>query len=275
MIIEEIKMYHDDPKMYVVDKIKELSYKKPFGASGIGTVETLGKMTKEELLDIHEQNYTPENSILAVVGNNDFSEILKLAEKIKKTGEKSANESKVDRITEEKIEKRKGIEQVCLILSIPSVTDKDKLRYAALAFKTIIGGGMSSRLFKEIREKRGLAYAVKSLLDTGKEFGNLLFYVGTEKGKEEEVKKVILEEIKKMKNITEKEVKEVKEQLIGNHEIAEEDSRNVCFSLILEEMVDKAEEHYKFVDRIKEIKLEDVKKFADIKEYSFIALIPE
>ena len=275
VILEEMKIYHDDPQKYVFDKIRELSYKKPFGISPIGTVETLSKMHRQHLVKEHSRNYTPSNTILCVVGNNEIDEIVRLAEKLKVKNIEVENKVKPERINEKCIEKRKGIHQSNLMLSLPSVKATDKLRYAVQAFATILGEGMSSKLFKEIREKRGLAYAVKSFFDCGRDYGNVLFYVGTEKGKEEEVKELVIKEIRKMKDLPEKEMKEVKEQLIGSYETAQEDSRNVCFNLILDEICGGAEEYYMFVENIKKIRLDEIRNLADFKDYSYIALVPE
>ena len=86
--------------------------------------------------------------------------------------------------------------------------------------------GMSSRLFEEIREKRNLAYAVKGSCDSQKDFGYNVIYVGTTKENVEKVKKLILEEFEKVnKELTEKELEEVKEQLIGHNKVSKEDSQ--------------------------------------------------
>lgn len=274
VILEEIKLHHDEPMRYVLDRIRELSYKKPFGAFAAGSEEVLKKVKREDLVRVHKQNYNPGNSILCVVSDNDFEEIVKLVEKIDVKNLKPVNEVKIERISDKVIEKRKGIKQATVVLSIPSVTEKDERRYAAKAFKTILGDGMSSKLHNEIREKRGLAYAVIGFLDSGKEFGDIFFYVGTENGKEKEVEKVLVDEIKKMKELSQAELDEAKEQLLGNYEIAVEDSMRVCISLISEEILGKAENYYDLVENVKKIRLGDVRSFADFKDYSSITLVP-
>lgn len=275
VIIEEIKMYHDDPKRYVLDKIKELSYKAPFGLQGTGSVETLSNMKQEHLFNFHRKNYIASNTILCIVGNNPFDEILDLVKKIPVKEGKIKNNIMPEIIFEKIVEKRKNIQQSNLVVSIPAPTIVHEKRYAAQIFATILGEGMSSRLFKEIREKRGLAYTVKAYLDAGVNFGTIYFYVGTEKGKEEVVKDLILKEIQKMQILSKKELDDAKQQIIGAYEVEEEDSRNTAFKLILEELCGDASRYYEFEKKIQAVKLNDVKELSKLKDYSYIALVPE
>ncbi|MCP6727562.1 MAG: insulinase family protein, partial [Patescibacteria group bacterium] len=154
---------------------------------------------------------------------------------------------------------------------------KDKKSYAARVLGTLMAGGMSSRLFSEIRDKRNLAYAVKGESNINKDFAYNLIYIGTTKENVEKVKKIILEEFEKVaKELTEKEFEQVKEQLIGNYNIAMEDSQNQMASLLAFEIDGgNAEEFYEFEKNISEVKLEDVKDLSKIKNYSFFALVPE
>ena len=268
-------MYHDDPKRYVLDKIKELSYKAPFGLQGTGTAQTLNSMNQKHLVEFHRKNYIASNSILCVVGNNSFNEVLELAKKIPVKEGKTINKISPDGIFEKLVEKRKNIDQSNIIVSIPAPTLIHEKRYAAQLFATILGEGMSSRLFREIREKRGLAYTVKAYLDVGVNFGTIDFYVGTEKGKEEIVKELILKEIQKMKDLSVTELEDAKQQLIGAFEVEEEDSRNTALKLIVEELCGNAVNYYEFERRIKAVKLDEVKDFSKVKDYSYVALVPE
>jgi len=136
--------------------------------------------------------------------------------------------------------------------------------------------GMSSRLFTEIREKRNLAYSVSGDSNINKDFAYNLIKVGTTKENVEKVKKLILEEFRKVSNdLDEKELNQVKEQIIGNYNISMEDSQSQMANLLANEISGKAEKFYEFEKNILGVKLEDVKKMADIKDYSFFALVPE
>ena len=121
-----------------------------------------------------------------------------------------------------------------------------------------------------------MAYAVKG--DTASE-GNYAYnqiYIGTTPENVEKVKKLILEEFEKVsKELKEDELKQVKEQIIGNYLISLEDSHNILLMLLTSEIEGDAHNMEKVVDNVKAVKLEDVKKLAKIKDYSFFALIPE
>jgi predicted Zn-dependent peptidase len=136
--------------------------------------------------------------------------------------------------------------------------------------------GLSSRLFFEIREKRNLAYAVKGESAITKAFAYNLIYVGTSKENVEKVKELILKEFEKVaESLNEKELKEIKEQLIGQHHISMEDSQSQMVNLLFHEFDGNAESFYDFEKKIKAVKLEDVKNLAKLKDYSFFALVPE
>lgn len=274
VILEEIKMYNDNPQLYVMNKIKELLYEKPFGMFTAGTCEIMSKINREDVLKIYD-NYSTNNMMLTVVGNANFDEICKLAEKIFPETKKKIQETKPIIKNSQLVEKRKGVEQANLVFGYHVPTLKDKNRYTAEILDILLTGGMSSKLFQEIREKRGLAYAVKGILEQNKNYGYEMIYVGTIKEKVKEVKELILKEIEKLRNLENKELEEAKEQLIGLRQLESEDSEQTMIELIAEENAGNAEEYYRYEDKINSIKLEDVRKMAKLKGYSFIALVPE
>jgi predicted Zn-dependent peptidase len=174
------------------------------------------------------------------------------------------------------LEKRKGIDQANLVFSYHVPLAGNKKSYAAMALGTLMAGGMSSRLFAEIREKRNLAYAVKGDSNINNSFAYNLIYVGTTKENVDKIKKIILEEFKKVaENLAEQELNQVKEQLIGNYHIYMEDSQVQLVNLLLYEIDGNAREFYNFVKNVNDVKLKDVKDLAKIKDYSFFALVPE
>ncbi len=274
VILEEIKMYKDNPQFYAIKKVKSLLYKNPFGMNISGTEETMNKMKREEVLQVYE-NYSTNNMMLTVLGNCEFEEICKIGEKIFPKKSKIINSLVPQRINGELIEKRKGLDQANLVFAyhVPSLLEKN--RYSAEAIDAILNEGMSCRLFQEIREKRGLAYAVKGLLQQDKNYGYQMIYIGTTKENVLKVKELILKEIKKLQALDQRELSEAKEQLIGLREVGSEESEEVMMGLICEENAGNAEEYYKYEERINSLNLEDVKKLAKIKNYSFMALVPE
>ena len=275
VIIEEIKMYHDNPRLYSPDKIKELLYKKPFGMSVAGKAEIIRALTRQQVIDIFKTNYTTDSMILCVVGDADFSDVCEMAEKIYPQTKRQAVEHVPIKKNSEAVEKRKGIDQAHFVFGFHAPAMQQAERYNYEVAGAWLFDGMSSRLFQEIREKRGLAYAVKGTFDIGKDYGYCIIYVGTMKDKIKMVKEIILKEIKELKNIKQRDFDETKEQLIGNWNLLQEDSTSVMNALLIEESAGEAEEFYKYGERINSVKIQDIRKIANLKTYSSFSLLPE
>ena len=153
-----------------------------------------------------------------------------------------------------------------------------KKRYHLEALHSYLASGMSSKLFLEIREKRGLAYSVRGSINSEKNYSYYSIYVGTTKKAIPEVKKLILEGFSKVEEMTEKDLEESKERLIGLKKVSSEEGVNVMNELLFEEVsTGKSENCYKFEEEIKKVKLENVKSLAKelAKEYSTAAIVPK
>jgi predicted Zn-dependent peptidase len=280
VILEEIKMYHDMPKYYVVKKLKELLYEAPFGIPTLGTEKIISKMTRATLAKYHAVEYSPQNIIISVVGDVDVDEIWNASKKMFSKPSVQVQIVKPSVVAKPGIfgkfvEKRKGIDQVQLALGFHTPSKMDKLRYASEIFNTALGVGMSSKLHQEVREKKGFAYDINSWLDQGRDFGYCFISAGIMKGKQEIVRKIILEEIKKFENWNSKELEEAKDELIGHREFENERSERVADNLLREQIVGDAKEYYKYSEKISSVTLEEIKKVADIKDYAFVALTPD
>lgn len=276
VIFEEIKIYHDNPIKYVFEEIQSHLYAEPLGLTLIGTHETMNALTRKKLMDRFEQVYQPNNMILCVVGDAKFEKIVDFAEKNFSNKKGKIPKFKIKPKNKIKIEKRKGIDQANMIFAYHVPLSTDKKNHAAQVLSTLMAGGMSSRLFGEIREKRNLAYAVKGGSAINQDYAYNLIYVGTMKENVEKVKKLILEEFKKVsEGLAEKELEEIKEQIVGNHQISMEDSENQMTHLLLHEIDGNAKTFYEFEKNIRAVELKDVKDLAKIKNYSFFALVPE
>lgn len=275
VILEELKMYSDSPPHHTLIKIDEMMYEKPFGMFTIGTSENIKGFTREQIFEKHRGIYVPSNSILCVVGNNDFEEIVSLAEKfvVEREGTKPEKPEIVKKVSNE-IEKRENLQQANLTMGFhfPSVNDEN--RFAAEVFSGILGSGMSSKLFEEVREKRGLVYGIGSMFEYGDGFGTFVIKAGTDPSKVEEVLKVSSEEFSKMKDISEEELAEGKRQVVGLSLVHEEDSEDTARNLIEEEFYDKAENYYSYEKNIEDVNLEQIKKLAEKTEYSSFVLSP-
>ena len=277
VIFEEIKMYRDNPRMHVFEEIHSLMYKKPFGIPLIGTYDTMKSLDRKKIANKFKEVYSPNNLVLIVVGNADFNQIVKYAEGHFGKDRGKVTSLKIIPKNGEKIERRKGIDQANIMFAYHVPLAKDKKAYAAKVLSTLMAEGMSSRLFTEKREKRNLAYSVKGDSNTSSRFAYSFIYVGTTKEAVKEVKKIIINEFKKVsETLDEKELEEIKAQLIGNYQISMEDSQTQMVSLLFSEMDGKAEEYYDFEKKISEVKLKDGREIAEkaYKKYSLYGLIP-
>jgi len=158
----------------------------------------------------------------------------------------------------------------------PLATEK---KYQTLqVLDAYLAKGMSSKLFLEIREKRGLAYSVQSSLNTEKNYSYYSIYVGTTKEAIPEVKKLILEGFANIEKMTEKDIQESKERLIGLKKISSEESSRVMNELLFAEIESgKAENYYNFEEKINSVNLEEVKDLAKelVKKYSTASIVPK
>jgi predicted Zn-dependent peptidase len=278
VIFEEIKLNHDNPMLHTFNEIQKSLYDGTLSIDGLGTYETMNSIDRKKMLKKFEQVYQPNNMILCVVGDADFGKIIEFTEKNfgDKKGEVPAQ--KFNLKNETRIEKRSGLDQANLIFAYHAPLADDEKSYTARVLSALMAEGFSSRLFSEIREKRNLAYAIKGDAGINKNFAYNFIYVGTMKENVEKIKKLILKEFEKVsKNLAERELKSVKEQLIGQHEISAEDSQIQMVNLLSYEIDGNAEEFYEFEKNISKVRLEDVKELAKKakEKYSLFALVPE
>jgi len=276
VILEEIKMYHDMPQQHVYEQLLKNLYEKPFGIGIIGTTNTVSNLTRDFVYDYYLKIYSPENYIVSMVGNADFDKVCKF---IEKSFKKKGNFIKTQRIRKKNtvtVEKRDGIDQAHFVFGFHAPMHNDKKIYALEVLDAYLANGMSSYLFLEIREKRGLAYSVKSSINAEKNYSYYSIYVGTKKHSIKEVQKLILQGFKHAsENMTNKQLLEAKNRLIGLKKITSEESINVMNELLFEELVGDAKNYYKHDQEIKKVTLNDVKKIAKIGKFSTAAIIPK
>ena len=276
VIFEEIKMRRDNPHIYVMDSIQEELYKGTLGIGLIGTYETMKAIDRKKLVEKFNQVYQPNNMILGIVGDADFDKIVNFAEKSFENKKGKVSQIKFSLSNGSKIEKRKGVDQANIVFAYHVPVSTNKQSYTAEVLGTLMASGMSSRLFHEIRDKRNLAYSIRGDSNITKFFAYNTIYVGTTKENVEKVKKLILEEFGKVsKGLSEEELNQVKEQIIGNYHLSMEDSQSQLINLLINEIDGNAKEFYDFEKNIRAVKLKDVRKMANVKKYSFLALVPE
>jgi len=276
VILEEIKLYHDDPQKCVFEQIEKNMYERPFGELVIGNSKSVSGLHRDFVFDLFKKNYNPSNFIVSVVGNANFDEICSFLESNFKSGKNIPKSLEIVKKNSENTDERDGVDQANFVFAVHAPLPCDEDFRALEIINAYLAGGMSSRLFLEIREKRGLAYAVKGMIRPGKRYCYYAIYVGTRKDAIPEVKKIILDEFRKIENMSEDDLNEAKENLIGSRKISTEESANVMSELLFYELFTKAEDYYSYEDDIKKVKLEDVKKLAVelTKNYSIASIVP-
>lgn len=223
VILEEIYMYEDSPEDLVHDLISSAYFgSHRLGQPILGSIENLNRFTRDEMLDFFKRFYTPDNLVIALAGNFNENDLIPLIEKYFGDWDRSYAErvqySSFD--SNKKFTfKRKDIEQVHLCIGGPGVQLGSDRAYPMLVFNNLFGGGMSSRLFQEIREERGLAYSVFSYPSSYLNAGLFTIYAGMKPEQTITVASLIREEIEKIKSkgISQEEFQKAKEQLKGNY----------------------------------------------------------
>ncbi len=275
VILQEINMTHDDPKHFLFDKMKEISYERPFALPILGNKKNILEFKRENFANWHSHYYNPSNLVVSVVGNADFKEITRMCKVFFDSKLKQALPSlDLKPKTGKFLEKRKLLDQAHLSLLFHMPNSQNPKRYPGEIFNAILGTGMSSRLFQEVREKRSLAYNVGSMLEQEKDYGHCLVYAGVEKNNLKKARAIIIREIKGMKKISSKELDEAKEQCIGRYEVDDEQCDSVAVKLILEEISKDANDFYNYPELISNVSLNDVKDMSKIKGLSEGMIVP-
>ena len=182
VILEEILMCNDEPDDLVHDLLGEALFPDhPVGRSIQGTAQTISAMTKADIAGFHAAHYRPSQVVVAVAGALDHDEVVAaIADRCPSVpgGAPGPRTPPPPRVVERVIEKRKT-EQAHLVLGVRTPGALDDDRFALEVVTQALGGGISSRLFQEVREKRGLAYSVFSYRFALHDCGALAFYAGT------------------------------------------------------------------------------------------------
>ncbi|WP_400163027.1 M16 family metallopeptidase [Brevibacillus sp. TJ4] len=220
VVIEEIGMYDDTPDDLVHDLIARASYgDHPLGYSILGTEDVLRSLKRDDLLQYIEQRYLPVNTVISVAGNFDDA----LTEEIKKRFSAYPS-TRQDTVVQApaflagSIAHQKTTEQAHICFSLPGLPVGHEDSYSLTLLNNVLGGSMSSRLFQEIREERGLAYSVYSYHSAYKETGTFTIYTGTAPEQVSQVFDIVSNLLRDVADngITDKELNKGKEQLKGS-----------------------------------------------------------
>jgi len=242
VILEEIKIDEDNPDVLVHELFTQSFWKgHPLGKPILGTTETVGRLAQNQLFAYHGDRFNAGNMIFSAAGHLDHDQFVEAVAgkfSLLAGGAAPAEQPAPQASARIILRNKKALEQVQICLGVPAPPITDENRYAALILNTVLGGGMSSRLFQTIREERGMAYSIYSDLSPYRDTGTLCVYAGTSAGKALEVVDLILAEFRNLKEtpIGEEELTRAKDQLKGNILLGLESSNSRMANLARQEM---------------------------------------
>jgi predicted Zn-dependent peptidase len=242
VILEEIKIDEDNPDVLVHELFTQSFWKDhPLGKPILGTTQTVARLDQPKLLDYHSGRFHAGNMVFSAAGNLEHDQYVEaVAQKfVGMPGGQPQTELPAPLATARiQLKNKKSLEQVQICLGVPSPSITDENRYATLILNTVLGGGMSSRLFQTIREERGMAYSVFSDLSPYRDTGTLCVYAGTSAGKALECIELIMTEFRKMKEepLSDEELTRAKDQLKGNILMGLESSNSRMANLARQEI---------------------------------------
>ncbi|MFQ6117107.1 MAG: M16 family metallopeptidase [Candidatus Bipolaricaulia bacterium] len=269
VVLEEIRMVEDNPQEKVFELFVQQSWRDghPLARPVLGRAETVTKIARADLLEQFSL-YTPKNMLLIGVGGIEFAKLLRLAEE--KLGD-SVREARPPERRPPEAQRHFHIEnrdshQAYLCLGVEGLPRGDERRYALEIMNAILGSGMSSRLFKRIREELGLAYAVGSLPNYYLDSGLFVIYVGTEPGNAKKTVEIVLEETERLRRepVSEERLRLAKEKLKGNLLLGLEGSQARMVRLGLGEIYRLHMPVEETICRIEAVTATDVQEVAEI-----------
>jgi predicted Zn-dependent peptidase len=244
VILEEIKMDEDNPD-YLVHEIFTQNFWKgdALGRPILGTEKTVSSFNQQIVFDFYNSRFTPRNMVFSAAGNLEHDAFVAQVERqfgslaADGAGQVTGQEAPTatPHIT---LKRKKSLEQVQFCLGVPAPPVNDPSRYGVYLLNTMLGGGMSSRLFQTIREDQGLAYSIYSEMNPFRDTGSLCVYAGTSVDKTEKVLRLTLEEFRRLKQetVSEAELKRAKDQLKSNMVIGLESSGSRMSNLARQQM---------------------------------------
>ncbi len=244
VILEEIKMDEDNPD-YLVHELFTQNFwpNDALGRPILGTAESVSSFNQQTVLSEYARRFTPANMVFTAAGNLRHDEFVEQVagafNSLSATsGEKIARPNPPQTQPHITLKKKKSLEQVQFCLAVPSPPVASPDRYTAYLLNSILGGGMSSRLFQAIREERGLAYSIYSELNPFRDTGSLAIYAGCSADNTRQVLDLTLAELTRLKRdpVTDEELHRAKSQIKGNMVLGLETSGSRMSSLARQQM---------------------------------------
>jgi predicted Zn-dependent peptidase len=243
VVLEEIRMVQDDPE----DLVQELHMgqvlgRHPLGRSILGREKTIGGLRRQDLLNYIETHYDPGQTVVSIAGNFEQATLDRLVARYFGKGRavKAApiNGRRPPDVHGGVLLKKKRLEQVHLCLGLKGVAAGHQDRYALYALNSVLGGSVSSRLFQEVREKRGLAYSIYSFLSGYSDGGMITVYAATRPKEVDRVVDLVCREIRQIgiKGVERKELERAKTQMKGSLMLSLESSHSRMSKLAKDEL---------------------------------------
>jgi predicted Zn-dependent peptidase len=242
VIFEEIRMVEDTPDELVYDLFSEAFYREhPLGRPIQGTIESVTGMQPEALTRFFRDAYQPGNLLITAAGNLDHDRLVSaMGEAFQEMSDGRQGGELIPPVSHAEVRlcEKKELGQLHLCLGVPGVPMNDERRYALYVMNTVLGGTMSSRLFQNIREQRGLAYAVFSTANSYADAGHVMVYAATSPSSAREVTDLILQEVRRIKAepVESGELQLAKDNLKGNLMLSLESSSSRMSNLARQEM---------------------------------------
>jgi predicted Zn-dependent peptidase len=233
VVLEEIAMYEDTPQELVHDLFSEAVFAThALGRPVIGTADVISSLSRRSVGSYHRSMYTAGNVVIAAAGNLEHAKLVRLLQRF----ERDAPPARGARVRQPLVKPpapgyrfaRKDTEQYHLCVGAPGISRSDRRRFAASLLDSILGGSASSRLFQEIREKRGMAYSVYTFASQYTDTGLVGVYVGTREDNIDACVEIVAEQIADISagNIAPAELERAKENLKGRITLSMESTSN-------------------------------------------------
>ena len=266
VIVQEIHQAHDTPDDIIFDHFQETAYPdQAMGRPVLGTADLVHAMNRETLLGYMRDHYSPSKMIISAAGNIDHAELVKMAETSFNALPKGQESIREEASYKGGIFREdRSLEQVHLVLGFDGLSYADPGFYAASVLSTLFGGGMSSRLFQEIREKRGLVYSIYSFLSCYTDGGMFGIYAGTGAEEAPQLIPLIKEEMEKViADVSEDEINRARAQLKASILMSLESTSTRCEQLARQlSLFDRPISTEETVEKIEAVDISDIRSVA-------------
>ncbi len=243
VVLEEIRMVQDDPEDLVQElHSSQVMKRHPLSRPILGQEATIGSLRRQDLLAYMEEHYCSQEMVIAAAGNFNPAELERAVARLfgkTRRGPARAGTRWPPELFGGMYMRRKRLEQMHLCVGLKGVPAGHKDRYAAYVMNSVLGGSVSSRLFQEVREKRGLAYSIYSFLSGYSDAGTMTIYAGTRPAEFDRVLDLIRREVRRMAagGITPEELLRTKDQMKGSLMLSLESSHSRMNKLAKDELI--------------------------------------